>query len=154
MQPSASRDLAVGLFVLAGLLAVAWMSIRVGGLTFSGGEPMRLHAAFDQVGSLKPRSPVVVAGVKVGEVSGISLGDDLRAHVIFEVDRGIGLPDDTTAAIRTAGLLGDQYVALEPGASETNFEPGDTVAFTVSALSIETLISRFATGLGGSEGEE
>jgi len=152
MQPSASRDLVVGLFVLVGLLAIAWLSIRVGGLTFSPGEPITLHAHFDHVGSLKPRAPVVVAGVKVGQVRAITL-EDLRAHVVLEVEESVGIPDDSTAAVRTAGLLGDQFVALEPGASETNLAPDATIAFTVSALSIESLIAKFATGLGGSEGD-
>jgi phospholipid/cholesterol/gamma-HCH transport system substrate-binding protein len=148
MQPSPSRDLAVGLFVLAGLCAVAWLSIRVGGLTLGDPHRSQFYAAFDQVGALKPRAPVVVAGVKVGQVTGIDLGPDLRAHVTLDVDAGLKLPDDTTAAIRTSGLLGDQFIALEPGASEQDLTPGATISFTQNALSIESLIAKFATGLG------
>ncbi len=148
MQPSPSRDLAVGLFVLAGLCAVAWLSVRVGGLTLAPGERVVFHATFDQVGGLKPRSPVVVAGVKVGNVTEIVLGDDLRAHVSLDVEGRLKLPDDTSAAIRTSGLLGDQFIALEPGGSEETLAPGATIAFTQNALSIESLIAKFATGLG------
>lgn len=148
MQPSPSRDLAVGLFVLAGLCAVAWLSVRVGGLTLGPGERVVFHATFDQVGGLKPRSPVVVAGVKVGNVTEIVLGDDLRAHVSLDVEGRLKLPDDTSAAIRTSGLLGDQFIALEPGGSEETLAPGATIAFTQNALSIESLIAKFATGLG------
>jgi phospholipid/cholesterol/gamma-HCH transport system substrate-binding protein len=148
MQPSPSRDLAVGLFVIVGLCAVAWLSVRVGGLRLAPSEQIQLHAAFDQVGALKPRAPVVIAGVKVGQVSEIDLGDDLRAHVTLDVDGALKLPDDTTAAIRTAGLLGDQFIALEPGASEEDLPPGATISFTQNALSIESLIAKFATGLG------
>jgi phospholipid/cholesterol/gamma-HCH transport system substrate-binding protein len=90
----------------------------------------------------------VVAGVKVGQVTGIDLGPDLRAHVTLDVDAGLKLPDDTTAAIRTSGLLGDQFIALEPGASEQDLTPGATISFTQNALSIESLIAKFATGLG------
>jgi phospholipid/cholesterol/gamma-HCH transport system substrate-binding protein len=151
MQPSPTRDLAVGLFVLAGLGAVAWLSVRVGGLTLGDSGRIPLHAAFDQIGALKPRSPVVVAGVKVGQVSQIELGSDLRAHVTFDVDGSLKLPDDTTAAIRTSGLLGDQFVALEPGGSDTDLAPGATISFTQNALSIESLIAKFATGLGNGE---
>jgi len=148
MQPSPSRDLAVGLFVLVGLCAVAWLSIRVGGLSLGDSDRIQLYAAFDQIGALKPRSPVVIAGVKIGQVMGINLGSDLRAHVTLHVDGNLKLPDDSTAAIRTAGLLGDQFVALEPGASEEDLKPGATIAFTENALSIESLISKFATNLG------
>ncbi len=148
MQPSPSRDLAVGLFVLAGVCAVAWLSMRVGGLALGEGDRTELRAAFDQIGALKPRSPVVIAGVKVGQVTGIELGDDLRAHVTLAVAGSLKLPADTTAAIRTAGLLGDQFVALEPGAEEEDLGPGATIAFTESAVSIESLIAKFATNLG------
>ncbi len=148
MQPSPSRDLAVGLFVLAGLCAVAWLSVRVGGLTIGDSDRMQLHAAFDQIGALKPRAPVVIAGVKIGQVKEIALGSDLRAHVTLAVDGNLKLPDDTTASIRTSGLLGDQFVALEPGASEQDLASGATIAFTQNALSIESLISKFATNLG------
>jgi phospholipid/cholesterol/gamma-HCH transport system substrate-binding protein len=147
MQPSPSRDLAVGLFVLVGLCAVAWLSIRVGGLSFTGSNSMPLEASFDQVGALKPRAPVVIAGVRVGEVTSIGLGNDLRALVTLSVDRSLKLPDDTSAAIRTAGLLGDQFIALEPGASDQDLKPGATIAFTQNALSIESLIAKFATGI-------
>lgn len=148
MQPSPSRDLAVGLFVLAGLCAVAWLSVRVGGLTLGSGERAVFHAYFDQVGGLKPRAPVVVAGVKVGDVTEIVLAEDLRARVSLDVDAGLKLPDDTSAAIRTSGLLGDQFIALEPGGSEVLLAPGATFAFTQNALSIESLIAKFATNLG------
>ncbi len=148
MQPSPSRDLAVGLFVLVGLCAVGWLSIRVGGLNLGDSDRIQLYAAFDQIGALKPRSPVVIAGVKIGQVMGIDLGSDLRAHVTLHVDGNLKLPDDSTASIRTAGLLGDQFVALEPGASEEDLKPGATIAFTQNALSIESLISKFATNLG------
>jgi phospholipid/cholesterol/gamma-HCH transport system substrate-binding protein len=147
MQPSPSRDLAVGIFVLVGLCAVAWLSIQVGGLSFTGSDRMPLEASFDQIGALKPRAPVVIAGVTVGQVTSIGLGSDLRALVTLSVDRNLKLPDDTSAAIRTAGLLGDQFIALEPGASEQDLKPGATIAFTQNALSIESLISKFATGI-------
>ncbi len=153
MQPTPSRDLAVGLFVLAGLGAVAWLSIRVGGLSLGGGNHMQLNAYFDQVGDLKPRAPVVIAGVRVGQVDQITLGPDLRAHVVLEVDAGLKLPDDTVAAIRTSGLLGDQFIALAPGAEDKDLAPGGTFSFTESAVSIESLIAKFATGGLGS-GEE
>jgi len=87
-------------------------------------------------------------GVSRSRYSRIELGSDLRAHVTLDVDGNLKLPDDTTAAIRTSGLLGDQFIALEPGGSEAALAPGATIAFTQSALSIESLIAKFATGLG------
>ncbi len=104
MQNHATRDLAVGLFVLVGLLALGYLSLQVGGLEFSQGERIALKATFDDIGGLSSRAPVKVAGVKIGEVSGIELDDDLRAIVHLEIDAEVGLSIDSSAAIRTAGL--------------------------------------------------
>src|SRR5208337_2864329 len=124
MRPSPLRDLVVGLFVLIGFGAIAYLSIQVGGLGYRGPAGLRLYADFDQIGGLKARAPVMIAGVKVGQVGAITLVDSMRAHVRLEIDHKLKLPIDTSAAIQTAGLLGDQYIALEPGADEKLLEPG------------------------------
>jgi len=151
MQTSPSRDLAVGLFVLIGLAAVGYLSLRVGGLETKGG--LQLHANFAQIGGLAERAPVVISGVKVGKVTQIELAEDLRARVTLDVDDGLELPVDTSASIRTAGLLGDQFIELEPGAEDQLLAPGGEIGLTESALSIEKLVGSLVhdAGLGGDE---
>jgi len=138
MQTSPSRDFAVGLFVLIGLGALGYLSLQVGGLSTSGG--LVLHATFEQIGGLAERAPVVISGVKVGKVTKIELSDDLRARVTLDVDRKLELPTDTSASIRTAGLLGDQFIELQPGAEDALLAPGGEIGMTESALSIESLV--------------
>jgi len=151
MQTSPSRDLAVGLFVLIGLLAVGYLSLRVGGLENKGG--LVLYASFAQIGGLAERAPVVISGVKVGKVTKIELADDLRARVTLDVDDKLQLPVDTSASIRTAGLLGDQFIELEPGAEDQLLSSGGEIGLTESALSIEKLVGSLVhnADLGGDE---
>lgn len=148
MQPSATRDLIVGLFVAAGLTAIGYLSIQVGGLSYKGPGGLRLYAVFDEIGGLKPRAPVSIAGVTVGQVIDIGLDDSLRARVTLDVDPKLQLPTDTSAGIRTSGLLGDQFIALEPGAEEEMLKPGGEIGMTESALSIERLIGKFVHDSG------
>src|SRR5262245_94729 len=148
MQPSPVRDLIVGLFVAIGLAAIAYLSIQVGGVTYAGRGGLVLHATFDQIGGLKARAPVSVAGVTVGQVREIGLDESLRARVTIEVEKNLSLPIDTSAAIQTAGLLGDQYIALEPGGEDDVLKNGDEIEFTESALSVERLIGKFVHDSG------
>jgi len=148
MQPSPVRDLTVGLFVAIGLAAIAYLSIQVGGVRYAGRGGLVLHATFDEVGGLKPRAPVAVAGVTVGQVREVALDELLRARVTLEVDEDLALPVDSSAGIRTQGLLGDQFVALEPGGEDALLKTGEEIEFTESALSIERLIGKFVHDSG------
>jgi phospholipid/cholesterol/gamma-HCH transport system substrate-binding protein len=152
MQTSPSRDLAVGMFVLLGLGAIAYLSLQVGGLNTNGG--LELHANFTQIGGLAERSPVVISGVKVGKVTRIELSDDLQARVTLDVDRKLQLPVDTSASIRTAGLLGNQFIELEPGAEDKLLEPGGEISLTESALSIEKIVGSLVHNAGLGEDAE
>ena len=147
MTPSPTRDLIVGLFVAAALAAVAWLSLGVGGSGYGEPTGFLLEAAFDDIGGLKVRAPVVISGVKVGQVKSIRLDDMLRARVELDLDPTLELPEDTFAAIRTAGLLGDQFIKLEPGGSEVLLASGETIGFTQNALALESLIDRFVTNV-------
>jgi phospholipid/cholesterol/gamma-HCH transport system substrate-binding protein len=148
MQPSATRDLIVGCFVAVGLAALAYLSLQVGGLSYAGPGGFVLEATFDEVGGLRPRAPVAVAGVTVGRVEKIELDDILRAKVTMDLDPGLELPVDTRAAVRTSGVLGDQFIALEPGGEEEMLAAGDEIVFTDPALSLERLIGKFVQDSG------
>ncbi len=151
MQSNSTRDLVVGLFVLVGLGAIAYLSLKIGGLELGGGDRIVLYATFDDIGGLSVRAPVRIAGVKIGQVSAIDLDDDLRAEVVLVVDSGLGLSVDSAAAIRTAGLLGDQFISVELGAEEAVLEDGEEFTFTESAFSIDKLIGRFVHDAGVSD---
>lgn len=153
MQTTPGRDLAAGIFVLLGLAALAWLSVQVGGATLGGPGGLRLVATFDEIGGLTARAPVVISGVKVGRVERIGLGDYLRAQVVFQVNEGLELPVDTRASIRTSGLLGDQYLALEPGAEDELLGNGDEIAFTESALMLEKLVGQLVHNVNLGDGQ-
>ncbi len=142
MTRSPTRDLLVGLFVLAGLAAVAYLSLRVGGLSY--GEPggMTIYVAFDEIGGLKPRAPVVISGVKVGQVASITLDKDYRARVALDLDKTLKLPVDTSASIVTSGVLGDRYVSLQLGGEAEILKPGDEISFAESAVILERLVGK------------
>ena len=146
MQTSTTRDFVVGLFVLASLVAVAYLSASLGGLSYQGAGGFELVAIFDDVGGLSSRSPVKISGVKVGQVAGIVLDEDLRARVSLDLDPKLELPIDSSAAIRTAGLLGDQFVSLEPGAEDELLREGESFTYTESALSLDKLVGRLVHG--------
>jgi phospholipid/cholesterol/gamma-HCH transport system substrate-binding protein len=143
------RDFLVGLFVLAGLGSIGYLSFSVGGLAYSGPGGLKLYAAFDQTGGLKARAPAVIAGVKVGQVKGITLDPSFRARVEMDLDQRLKLPVDTSASIVTAGILGDRYISLQPGGEDQVLKPGDTITFTESALILESLIGKFIYGRTG-----
>jgi phospholipid/cholesterol/gamma-HCH transport system substrate-binding protein len=148
MQSSPTRDLVVGAFVAAGLAALGYLSIQVGGLSYKGQGGLQLYAVFDEIGGLKERAPVAIAGVTVGQVTGIGLDDVLRARVTLDLDSGLELPIDTSAAVRTSGVLGDQFIALEPGGEEDLLTSGEEIAYTENALSLERLIGKFVHDSG------
>ncbi len=148
MSESPVRDFLVGIFVLMGLAAIAYLSVALGGASYRGPGGLQLIVTFDQVGGLKSRSRVVVGGVKVGQISGISLDEDLRARVVLDIDERLELPTDTSAAILTSGVLGNQYIELEPGGEEAILKSGDEIEFTQSALILEQMISRLVQNLG------
>ena len=151
-------EILVGLFVLLGMLALVFVALKAANLTsFSNGDTYTLKARFDNIGGLKVRAPVRSAGVVVGRVTSITLdAKSYQGVVTMEVNRGIDFPKDSSAKILTAGLLGDQYIGLEPGGDTANLVAGDTVKQTQSAVVLENLIGQFlfnkAADAGGAAG--
>ena len=153
MRPSPSRDLIVGIFVLVGLGAVAYLSLKVGGDVYGGPGGLEVVAGFNDIGGLKVRAPVVVSGVKVGRVTAIELDEVLRARVHLDLNRDLELDDETSASIRTAGLLGDQFIELMPGAGENLLVSGEEIAYTEDAFSIEKTLGKVLTNFGNEDEE-
>jgi phospholipid/cholesterol/gamma-HCH transport system substrate-binding protein len=135
----------VGLFVAAGCAALFMLAMRVSNLAaMSTGDTYELTARFQNIGGLTLRAPVKASGVLVGRVSGIRYDQDsYEAIVTLSVqNRFSKFPKDTSASILTSGLLGEQYIGLEPGAEEEFLRDGDTIQFTDSAFVLERLIGR------------
>jgi phospholipid/cholesterol/gamma-HCH transport system substrate-binding protein len=144
MQKS-RHDVWVGVFVLIGAAAVLFLALKAGNLlSLNFGETYPVVAKFDNIGGLKPRAAVKSAGVVVGRVESIAFdGKNYQARVILQLDKKIEFPKDSIAKILTSGLLGEQYIGLEPG-SETKFlASNDTVQQTQDAVVLENLISQF-----------
>lgn len=148
MNGNGTRDFVTGLFVLTGLTALAYLSFTVGGLRYNGDTGLDVYAVFDQVAGLKPKAPVDIAGVRVGQVRSITLDETFRAKVVLEIDSKLQIPIDSSAAIVTAGILGDRYVQLSPGAEDETLKPGEQIAYTESAMVLERLIGKFMVNVG------
>lgn len=135
----------VGVFVLLGFVAIGYLALKAANLaTKTVGETYRVTARFDNIGGLKPRAPVKSAGVTVGRVASISLDPNtFQGLVTLELEERFAFPKDTSAAILTSGLLGDQYVGLNPGGADDSLAAGDTIKMTQSAIVLENLISSF-----------
>jgi len=135
----------VGLFVLLGMLGLVFLALKAANLgSVSGDDTYMVQARFDNIGGLKVRAPVRSAGVTVGRVTAIELDAKTYLGVVrMEVQRAYQFPKDSSAKILTAGLLGDQYVGLEPGADEKVLAAGDVIKQTQSAVVLENLIGQF-----------
>ena len=143
MNRSPVRDFVVGLFVLAGLGAIAYLSMNVGNFSLRKNSGLILFANFDETGGLKDRAPVVISGVKVGQVETITLNEDYRARVKLTVDDALKLPTDSSVSIVTSGLLGDRYLSLQLGGDDKYLNSGDQIQFTESAVLLERLLGKF-----------
>jgi len=146
MQHSSTQDTLVGLFVAAGIAGLFFLALQVSNLSsFTEPEGFTIIARFENSGGLKVKSPVSAAGVKVGQVTDISLDPKTFESVvkmrIFSQLKTI--PDDTTASVFTAGLLGEQYVSLEPGGSSEYLKEGGVIEITQSAIILEKAIGQF-----------
>ncbi|MDR1647970.1 MAG: outer membrane lipid asymmetry maintenance protein MlaD [Zoogloeaceae bacterium] len=141
----ATLDLWVGFFVVAGIAALLFLALKVGSFSSeASGKSYVLIARFDNIGGLKVRGPVKSAGVVVGRVTDIGFDPQTyEATVTLRIDERYRFPRDTFASIYTAGLLGDQYIGLEPGGDEQKLAAGDAIFKTQSAVVLEKLVSQF-----------
>jgi len=143
---SRSLEIGVGLFLLAGLLALLLLALRVSGLSVSSaGETYKVYANFDNIAGLTVRAKVTMAGVTIGKVTAIDLDrDSYTGRVTMEIEKRVdNLPLDSTASILTAGLLGEKYIGISVGGEEDLLADGATIHDTQSALVLEDLIGKF-----------
>ena len=144
-----SIDLLVGLFVLLGFAALVFLAVRAGNMSSSIAlsDTYEAGARFDNIGGLKPRAAVRSAGVVVGRVTAIRFNDKTyQAEVTLALDRRYQFPKDSSAKIMTSGLLGEQYIGLEPGGDAEMIKPGERFTLTQSAVVLENLIGQFLYG--------
>lgn len=143
-----SLDTAVGIFVLVGIICLSYLSIRLGKVELFGGDNYRVAALFDSVSGLKPGASVEIAGVTVGSVEQISLDakQQGRARVILKMLGSVKLQEDVIASVRTRGIIGDKFILLRPGGSDTSIRAGGTIRETESAVDLEDLLSKYIHG--------
>ncbi|MDH3915436.1 MAG: outer membrane lipid asymmetry maintenance protein MlaD [Chromatiales bacterium] len=154
MQQTRAVEIGTGLFVFLGIVALFFLTTRVTNFdSYEGDEGYTLTARFDNIGTLKLRSPVSMSGVKVGRVSSIVFDDEmLEAVVELRIDAHYSkIPNDSDASILTQGILGGQYIGLEAGGSEEFFVDQDEIQFTQSALVLEKLVSKYLFSRGDKE---
>jgi phospholipid/cholesterol/gamma-HCH transport system substrate-binding protein len=139
-------EVTVGLFMAAGIAAFFMLAMKVSNLaSFSGNDGYFINAAFENIGGLQVRSPVKAGGVTIGRVAAIEYNSQTyQAKVSLQIDKAFNqFPVDTSASILTAGLLGEQYIGLEPGAEDDYLQDGDSLQLTESAIVLERLIGQF-----------
>jgi phospholipid/cholesterol/gamma-HCH transport system substrate-binding protein len=150
MYASRTTQFIVGLFALAGLAALAFLSFRLGKLELFAPPSYVIYANFDNISGLKSGDSVEIAGVAIGKVIGITLNGE-RAKVAMRIDRGVKIDSDAIASIRTRGLIGDKYVAILPGSGEY-LANGGVLRQTESAVVLEDVIGQFINNIGTSGG--
>jgi len=138
-------EMVVGVFVLVGVLCLAYLSVKLGKLELVGGAVYEVEAQFNSASGLKPGSTIEIAGVEVGRVRGITLNQD-RAMVKLAINNTVKLYTDTIASIKTRGIIGEKFLALSPGGGGDPLKPGDTIRDTESGLDLEELVSQFVHG--------
>jgi phospholipid/cholesterol/gamma-HCH transport system substrate-binding protein len=138
-------ELAVGIFVLAGLICLGYLSIKLGKMEIVGGGGYELGAVFPNVGGLKSGSPIGIAGVEVGRVKSIVL-DNYQARVLISIPRDVKIQEDAIASIKTKGLIGEKYLEITPGGSEKILKPGSQIRETQAPVDLEELISKYVFG--------
>jgi phospholipid/cholesterol/gamma-HCH transport system substrate-binding protein len=145
MMTRKELDLWVGLFAVAGIGAMLFLSLKVANLaSFTNADSYQIKAKFDNIGGLKVRAAVKSAGVVVGRVGEIRFDNEsFEAVVTLNLDSRYQFPKDSSAKILTSGLLGEQYIGLSPGGDSANLKSGDSLKITQSAVVLENLISQF-----------
>ena len=140
-------ETAVGVFVAIGLLCIGYMTIKLGKVTLLGGDYYSLHARFSSVSGLRVGSSIEIDGIEVGQVERLSIDQDKQmALVELKINKDIRIYDDASASIKTAGLIGDKYVKIDPGGGGDVLKSGGMITETSSPLDIEDMVSKYIFG--------
>ncbi|MFP4257942.1 MAG: outer membrane lipid asymmetry maintenance protein MlaD [Desulfovermiculus sp.] len=146
-------ETSVGVFVLVTLLCVGYLTIQLGELDFLRTDTYPVKARFNSVSGLKVGNEVQIAGVSIGKVENIELESDrFVAVVTMNIDQDVTLSDDSMAAVKTSGLIGDKYISISPGGSGMELEPGEMIIDTQSPIDVEELVGKYV--FGGREDNE
>lgn len=138
-------EFVVGLFVVAGILCLAYLSVRLGKMEVLGGKGYEVFGVFSNSGGLKTGASVLIAGVEVGRVKEIVL-EEYQAKIVLTLPEGLKLQDDAIASVKTKGLIGEKYVEITPGGSDVLIRPGGRIRETQAAVDLEQLISSYVFG--------
>jgi phospholipid/cholesterol/gamma-HCH transport system substrate-binding protein len=142
-----TMETVVGIFVVIGLLCVAYMTVKLGKVSLFGDNYYSLYARFDSVSGLREGSPIEIDGIEVGRVERLTLDQEKQlALITLKIRKGVKVYDDASAAIKTAGLIGDKFVKIDPGGGGEVLKPEGTITETTTPTDIEDLISKYAFG--------
>ena len=143
----ASLEMSVGIFVVIGLICVSWLTIKLGKAEVLGDNHYTVSAKFQSVSGLKTGAVVELAGVQVGKVDSISLDQErMVAVVTMKIQKDLNISEDSMAAVKTSGLIGDKYIKISPGGSEEFLKSGDVITETESAIDLEDMIKKYVFG--------
>lgn len=139
-------ELAVGLFLLIGIIALGFMSVKLGKMEWVGGGGYQIAAVFSSAGGLKVGAVVEIAGVEIGRIKSLNLNNDYQARVVMDINDTVKLQDDSMASIKTKGLLGEKFVDITPGGADELIAEGGVIHDTEPPIDLESLISKFIFG--------
>ena len=149
-----SKETVVGIFVVIGLVCIGYMTVKLGNVGFFGDNTYSLFAKFNTVTGLREGNPVIMLGLDIGKVEKFTMDqENQQVMVQFKINKGIEVYDDAIASIKTEGLIGDKYVAIDPGGGGDLLADGDSITDTNSPTDIMDLVSKYAFGDVGGEKE-
>jgi phospholipid/cholesterol/gamma-HCH transport system substrate-binding protein len=147
MNTNSRVEILVGLFLVLGLVAFGWLALRLGEVSWlTGGSTYTLYAEFENISGIKTGSEVQIAGVSVGSVAELRLNEEGKAIAAFKLNKGVQIPKDSIASVKSQGIIGDKFIRIMPGGDKASYQSGETIVDTESSLDIESLISKFALG--------
>jgi phospholipid/cholesterol/gamma-HCH transport system substrate-binding protein len=146
-MPNTRMEIFVGFFLVIGFLALGWLALQLGEIPWlTGARSYMLNAEFNNVSGVKVGADVQIAGVTVGKVRQLRLSEDQMAVVSMQLNKGVVVPVDSIASVKSQGIIGDKYIQISLGGDESVYKPEETVVDTESSVDIESLISKFAFG--------
>lgn len=140
-------EITVGVFLVMGFLALGWLAMQLGEVSWlTGAKSYTLNAEFNNISGVKLGADIQISGVTVGKVRQLHLNEDNLAIVTMQVDKGVTVPVDSIASVKSQGIIGDKFIQITLGGDEIAYQPGETIVDTESAVDLESLISKFAFG--------